>query len=166
MRHKLLAKENLTSDNIVTDAGQFVAQRFGRRTCIGLSDLAVIVSSELFIIPTVQLSGFSEGPTQVAIAIFTIATPFAFTVGQPLGWRAPTVGSKITDLWKTIDVTHFQHDSHRQNVSDTGYCQQLPEPFFEFDSLYDCLLYAFNLLFQKVDCIQTGLGRENQVLFF
>ena len=134
MSHKLLSKGDLISHDIVADAGQFVAQRFGRKTCIGLSDLAVIVSSELFIIPTAQLSGFSEGPTQVAIAVFTIAIPLAFTVGQPLGWHAPTVGSKITDLWKTIDVTHFQHDSHRQNVSDTGYCQQLSESFFEFYS--------------------------------
>ena len=49
--HKLLAKRDLISDDIVADAGQFVAQRFGRKTCIGLSDLAVIVSPKLFIIP-------------------------------------------------------------------------------------------------------------------
>jgi hypothetical protein len=138
--HKLLTKGNLISHDIVADAGQFVAQRFGRKACIGLGDLAVIVSSELFIIPMTQLSGFSEGPTQVAIAIFTVATAFAFTVGQPLGWHAPAVGSKVTDLWKTLDVTDLQHDGHRQDVANTGYCKQLPEIFIELDLLYDRLL--------------------------
>jgi hypothetical protein len=32
---KLLPKGDLISDDIVADAGQFVAQRFGRKTCIG-----------------------------------------------------------------------------------------------------------------------------------
>ena len=140
MHHKLLAKGNLISHDIVADAGQFVAQRFGCQTCIGLGNLAVIVSSELFIMPAAYLSGFGQCPAQVAIAVFTVATAFAFTVGQPLRWYTPTVGSKIADLWKTLDVTHFQHDSHCQDVTDTGYCQQLPEPFIEFDSLYDRLL--------------------------
>jgi hypothetical protein len=51
VNNKLLPKGDLISDDIVADAGQFVAQRFGRKTCIGLSDLAVIVSPKLFIIP-------------------------------------------------------------------------------------------------------------------
>jgi hypothetical protein len=81
VRNKFFTKGDLISHDIVADAGQFVAQRFGCQACIGLSNLAVIVSSELFIIPATQLSGFSECPTQVAIAIFTVTTPFAFTVG-------------------------------------------------------------------------------------
>ena len=43
------AKGNLISHDIVADAGQFVAQRFGRKACIGLNNLAVIISSELLI---------------------------------------------------------------------------------------------------------------------
>ena len=80
MANQLLAKGNLISDDIVADAGQFVAQRFGRKARIGLSNFAVIVSSELFIMPASQLSGFSECPTQVTIAVFTVAMPFAFTI--------------------------------------------------------------------------------------
>jgi hypothetical protein len=76
----------------------------------------------------------------VAIAVFTVAIALAFTVLQPLRWHAPTVRSKVADLWKTTDVTDFQHDGHGQDVADTGYCLQLPEPFIEFDLLYDRLL--------------------------
>ena len=134
MRNKLLAKGNLISHDIVADAGQFVAQCFGRKAGIGLSNFAVIVSSKLFIIPAAQLSRLSEGPTQVTIAVLTVAISFTFTVGQPLRWDTPTVRSKIADLWETSDVTDFQHDGHRQDVADTRYCEQLSESFFEFYS--------------------------------
>ena len=81
VRNTLLTKGNLISHYVVADAGQFVAQCFGGKTCIGLSNLAVIVSSELLIMPTAQLSGFSECPTQVTITVFPVAMPLAFTVG-------------------------------------------------------------------------------------
>jgi hypothetical protein len=67
-------------------------------------------------------------------------TPFAFTVGLPFRWYATTVESKIADLWEALDATDFQDDSHRQNATDTGYCQQLFDPFIELDALYDRLL--------------------------
>ena len=136
MRNKLLTKRNPVSHDVVTDAGQFVPQRFGCQAGIGLSYFAVIVPFELFIIPTAQLSGFGECPTQVTIPVFTVAIHFAFTIGQPLGWHTPAVGNKISDFGETAYITHLQHDGHGQDVTNTGDRQQLLEPFTEFDFLF------------------------------
>ena len=87
MRNKLLPKGNLISHDIVADAGQFVAQRFGRKAGVGLGNLTVIVSSELLIMPAAQLSSLSECPAQVTIAVLTVAISFTFTVGQPFRWE-------------------------------------------------------------------------------
>ena len=80
MRNKLLSKQDPISHNVITDAGHFVTQRFGCQARIGLGNLAVIVTSEWFMIPAPQLSGFSKRPTQVAIAVLAITDPFAFTI--------------------------------------------------------------------------------------
>ena len=81
MHKKLLTKRDAVSHDVVTDAGQLVTQRFGCQTRVRLGDFTIIVSSELFIVSTPQLNGFGECPTQVAIAVLTIANPLAFTVG-------------------------------------------------------------------------------------
>ena len=70
---KLLTKRDSISHDVVTDACQFIAQGFCCQARIGLCSLAVIIPSELFIIPTPQLNGFSECPTQITISILTIA---------------------------------------------------------------------------------------------
>jgi hypothetical protein len=78
---KLLTKRDAVSYHIEIDAGQPVTQRFGCQTRVRLGNFTVIVSSELFIVPTPQLNGFGECPTQVAITVLTFANPLAFTVG-------------------------------------------------------------------------------------
>ena len=73
-------KGNLISHNVITDPSQFIAQRFGGKARICLSHLAVIITSEVLIVSTGQMGGLGEGPTQIAITVFTVAMPLFFAV--------------------------------------------------------------------------------------
>ena len=73
-------KRNIISDNVITDASQLIAKRFGSKACICLRNLAIIIASKLLTVPTGQMGCFHECPAQIPVAIFAIAMTFAFTV--------------------------------------------------------------------------------------
>ena len=81
MDRQLLAERNLISDDVVTDPSRFVAQRFCGHTGISLSSLAIVVSPEALVVSATEVGRLNECPAQIAIAVFTIAAPFAFAIG-------------------------------------------------------------------------------------
>ncbi|MGD9245606.1 MAG: hypothetical protein PVH36_11790, partial [Desulfobacterales bacterium] len=105
MTKQFLTERNLISHDVITDASQFIAERFGCKTCICLGNFPVIVSSESFVVSATQVSRFGERPTQIPITVFTVTMPFTFAIGQSLGRCTPAIGCEIVDFVETIDIT-------------------------------------------------------------
>jgi hypothetical protein len=110
MTEQFLTKRNLISHDVITDASQFITERFGCKACICLSIFSVIVCSESFIVSATQMGRFGKCPAQIPIPVFTVAMPFSFAIGQSQGRRTPAIGCEIVDFVETIDITDFQHN--------------------------------------------------------
>jgi hypothetical protein len=80
LRGQLFTKRKIISDNVITDASQLIAQRFGGKACICLGNLAIIVASKLLTVSAGQMGGFDECPAKIAVTIFAIAMTFAFAI--------------------------------------------------------------------------------------
>jgi hypothetical protein len=81
MTEQFLTERNLISHDVVTDASQFITQRFRCKACICLGNFPVIVPSESFIVSATQVGCFGECPAQIPIPVFTVALPFTFAIG-------------------------------------------------------------------------------------
>ena len=137
MTEQFLLERNLISHDVITDASQFIAECFGCKACICLSNFPVIVSSESFVISATQMDSFGECPAQIPITVFTVAAAFTFAIGESPGRHTPALGCKVTDFWKTLDIADLQHDRHCQNVADAGNRQQILKRLIEFYFLYN-----------------------------
>jgi len=72
--------------------------------CICLSNFSVIVPSESFVVSATQLGRFGKCPAQIPIAVFTVAIPFSFAIGESTGRYTPVIGCEITDFGETVDI--------------------------------------------------------------
>jgi len=81
MCSQLLPKFDLIAHDVVAHPGQLVTQRSGGQYRIGLGRLAIIIAAKAAVEAACHLRGFRKGPAQIAIAVFTVAAAFAFTVG-------------------------------------------------------------------------------------
>ena len=140
MTEQFLTERNLISHDVITDTSQFIAECFSCKACICLSNFPVIISSESFVVSATQMDSFGECPAQIPIAVFTVALPFAFAIGQSPGRHTPAIGCEITDFGKTVDITDFQHDCRGQDVADTRDRQQLLKRPIECYLLYNRFL--------------------------
>ncbi len=50
-----------------------------------MGHFAVIIASEVLIVPAGQMGCFGESPAQIAIAVFTVAMSFALAVRKAIG---------------------------------------------------------------------------------
>jgi hypothetical protein len=75
---------------------------------------------------------FGKCPAQIPIAVFTVAIPFSFAVGESTGRYTPAIGCEITHFGKTVDIANFQHDRHSQDIADAGDCQQILKRLIKF----------------------------------
>ena len=62
LRHKLLTERSLISHDVIANPGQFIAQRFGSQARVCLSHFAIIVSSEVLIVPPGQMGSLGKCP--------------------------------------------------------------------------------------------------------
>ena len=138
-REQFLTERNLIPDDVITDASQFIAQRFSGKARVYLCGLAIIISSEPFAVSARQMGRFDKSPAQIPISVFAIATAFAFAVRKSLRWYTAAIGSKVADLRETANITHFQLNGHRQDIADARNRQQLLKRIIQ---LY-FLLYHF-----------------------
>jgi uncharacterized membrane protein len=97
------------------------------------------------------MSGFGEGPAQIAIAVLAIAVSLVFTVRKTIGRYTPAIRSKVADLGKAADIADFQHNCHRQYNADAGHRLQLMKCFFKFYFF----LYCFFSLVSGLDRSET-----------
>jgi hypothetical protein len=81
MRNRLFSELDLIAHDVVANPCKFVTQRSGGQYRIGLGRLAIIVAAKAAIEAACHLRGFRKCPTQIAIAVFAVATAFAFSVG-------------------------------------------------------------------------------------
>ena len=69
------------------------------------------------------MGGFDECPTEIPVAVFAIAMPFAFAIWQALRRYTATIGGEISDFGKTADISDLQHNGHRQDIADARDCE-------------------------------------------
>ncbi len=116
-------ERNFISHNVIADASQLIAERFGSKACICLRNLAIIVASKLLTVSAGQMGGFDECPAKIPVTIFAIAMTFAFAVWQALGRYTAAIGGKISDFGKPADISDLQHNGHRQDIADARDCE-------------------------------------------
>ena len=78
LTEQFLTERNFISHNVITDASQLIAKRFGSKACIRLRYLAIIVAPKLLTVSARQMGGLDECPAQIPVTIFAIAMTFAF----------------------------------------------------------------------------------------
>ena len=84
MYRQFLAERNLIPDDVVTDPSQFVAQRLGGHTGIGLGRLAIVICPEVLVVSAAQVGRLHECPAQISIAVFTVTVSLGFAIRQAL----------------------------------------------------------------------------------
>lgn len=99
---------------ILHDEIRSTSQLMGQSTMsnrdIGFCHLSIVERSGKFIITSGKLSGLNESPRKVPVSILFVAFPLFFTVGCPFCRHLAAVGDIVTDFWKTLYGTCFQHD--------------------------------------------------------
>jgi hypothetical protein len=118
---------NLVSDYEICCPAKLMCQgRMGNHE-IGFRCLPIIESPGGLIIAPEELCRLGEGPSQILIAILTIASALFLAIARPAGRYLTAIGGKVAYLGETADVAGLQHYGPRENQANAGYRLQTGE---------------------------------------
>src|SRR5215472_5616434 len=130
-------KRYFVAHHIVTSPRKLVRYRLNRHHPVSLGLLPLIISSDERVKANRKIRCLHKRPRQILVAVFRVASSFAFAVGKLLTSHTPTVRGKVPHLRKSPDVPGLQHDGQRQGLTNAVDRQQIPIPRPEFDSLHN-----------------------------
>ncbi len=108
------------SHDVISSPGQLVCQRTMGDHFIGLSSFTSIKCPGILIIATGKFCRLGKRPGQILITVFAVALSFLRIVAFPFSRNLATIRSKIPYFFETFYVACLQHNSHGEDLAESG----------------------------------------------
>lgn len=92
--------------------------RFDRHNTVGLGFLSLVKALDPGAESNREVGRLDIGPSQILVAVFSVAAAFFLAVANLLAPHTPTVGGVVSYCGKSSDVASLQHDGQGQNLPD------------------------------------------------
>ena len=98
-----------------------MSQGFCGNDVIGFRGFTLVEAFGFGAVTCGKVSCFYISPPKVFIAFFSVVLSFLFLIGRSLTRDTPAVGSIVSDLRETSDISCLKHDGQSQDIAYAGY---------------------------------------------